>query len=57
MYCRAFGIGSPKDNGIDGSEVGKYFKDGKYMEIAKYNAADLFATRDLYKTWEKYLKL
>lgn len=57
MYCRALGITSPKGNGIDGSEVGKYFKDGKYEEIARYNAADLFATRDLYKIWEKYLKI
>jgi len=55
LYCRAFGIESPKD-GMCGSEVGQYFKDKKYLEIAKYNIGDIIATDKLYKHWVKYLR-
>lgn len=53
--CRAFGITSPKDDGLDGAKVPQYFKEKKYQEIAKYNAADLFATKALYEKWRKLL--
>lgn len=56
MWCRAFGIESPKGE-MDGSEVGQAYKDGKYLEIAKYNAADLRATAKLFEYWDRYLKL
>jgi DNA polymerase elongation subunit (family B) len=56
MYCRAFGITSPKTDGHCGEDVGKLFKDNKFMEIAEYNAKDLYATRGLFEYWEKYLK-
>jgi uncharacterized protein YprB with RNaseH-like and TPR domain len=56
MYCRAFNISSPKNDGIDGSEVGKYYKDEKYEEIARYNASDIVATNKLYKIWDKFLR-
>lgn len=56
MYCRAFGITSPKSDGHSGEDVGRLFKEKKFLEIAQYNAKDLFATRDLYEYWEKYLK-
>ncbi len=55
LYCRAFGINSPKD-GMCGSEVGKYFRDKKYLEIAKYNIGDIVATNELYKHWASYLR-
>ena len=55
LYCRAFGITSPKEGG-DGDEVGKLFKEKKYEDIARYNAGDIIATTELYKKWEKYLK-
>jgi len=56
MYTRAFGIESPKDGGIKGEEVSKFFKEGKYLEIAKYNARDIKATGELYSRWNKYIK-
>jgi hypothetical protein len=56
MYCRAFGIKSPKEDGHSGEDVGRLFAEKKFMEIAEYNAKDLFATRDLYEYWEKYLR-
>ncbi len=57
FYTRSFGIKSPKDDGVDGSQVGELYKKGKYKEIARYCVRDLQATRELYEYWEKYLKL
>ncbi|MBI1834137.1 MAG: ribonuclease H-like domain-containing protein [Candidatus Andersenbacteria bacterium] len=56
MWCRAFGIETPKDGNVAASEVGKAFADGKYLDIARYNARDLFATRELYTYWRQYLR-
>lgn len=55
MWCRAFGIKSPKTE-MDGSEVAGAYKDGRYFDIAKYNAADLRATAELFDNWDRYLK-
>ena len=55
LHCRAFGIKSPKSEGITGDDVGPLFKDGKFKEIAKYNVGDLHATKELYDYWKKYL--
>jgi len=57
LCTRAFGIKSPKTEGVTGDDVGRLFKEGKYEDIAKYNRNDLIATRDPYAYWEKYLKL
>ena len=56
MWCRTFGIDSPKDKGISGDDVGQLFKDGKYLEIAKYCAGDLWATKELFEYWERFVK-
>lgn len=55
LFCRAFGIPSPKENG-KGSDVGSMFKKGEYEKIARYNIGDVIATKELYLKWEKYLK-
>jgi len=57
LACRAFGIKSPKANGIKGDDVKELFKTKEYQKIAQYNAGDLFATRELYKKWEQYLNI
>lgn len=57
LWCRAFGIESPKSLGVTGDDVGKLFKEKRFLEIAKYNTGDLTATQRLYEYWEKYLKL
>jgi len=57
MFTRAFGIESPKANGIDGDDVSKLFKEKKFLEIAKYNAQDITATKKLYDYWKNYLRL
>ncbi|MDP4038536.1 MAG: ribonuclease H-like domain-containing protein [bacterium] len=56
LWCKAFGIKSPKSTEFEGKKVTQYFKQGKYLEIAKYNALDLRATAELFSYWEKYLK-
>lgn len=55
LYCRAFGIKSPKSEGITGDDVGPLFKAGRFQDIARYNVGDLRATRALYEYWKKYL--
>ena len=55
LYCRAFGIKSPKGEGITGDDVGPLFKSRKFKEIAKYNVGDLNATKELYDYWKKFL--
>lgn len=56
MWCRAFGIDSPKSKGITGDDVGQLFKEKKYMDIAQYCAGDLWATKELFEYWEKYVR-
>ena len=55
LWCRALGIKSPKEDGIDGESVSKFFNEGKYEDIARYNANDLIATKELYKIWREYM--
>ena len=56
LWSRAFGIKSPKTEGITGEDVGKFFREKKFLEIAKYNVGDLIATKELYERWEKFIK-
>ncbi len=56
MWCKAFGIKSPKDEGITGLDVKRLFNEGRYIDIARYCVRDLIATRELLFFWERYLK-
>jgi uncharacterized protein YprB with RNaseH-like and TPR domain len=56
MWCRAFGIKSPKEEGITGQDVKRLFVEERYDEIARYCVRDIFATRELLIYWEKYIK-
>ncbi len=56
FFTRAFGITSPKSEGVDGSLVNEFFKAGRISEIAEYCLRDVKATWELYLYWEKYLK-
>ncbi len=47
--ARALGIPSPKDEGIDGSMVKKFYEMGKTDEICKYCNRDVLTTREIYK--------
>lgn len=57
LATRAFGIESPKANGVSGDEVAHLFKEKKYLEIAQYNVGDLVATKKLYEYWRDYLNI
>jgi len=56
MWCRTFGIKSPKEDGISGGEVNTLYKNGRYSEIARYCAGDLKATAELLNVWENYIR-
>ncbi|MFA4999552.1 MAG: ribonuclease H-like domain-containing protein [Parcubacteria group bacterium] len=56
MWCRAFGIESPKSGDVKGEDVSKLFKEGKFLEIAKYNMGDIVATKELYDRWAAYFR-
>lgn len=56
LWSRAFGIRSPKEDGIDGEQIGKLFQEKKFLQIAKYNVGDLLATKELFLKWEKFVK-
>ncbi len=57
LWCRAFGIKSPKADDITGDDVSALFKKKKYLEIARYNAGDLKATRELFEVWNTYFNI
>lgn len=56
FYAKSFGIKSSKEEGIDGSMVGKMYAEKKYLEVARYCARDLQTTKELHGYWDKYLK-
>jgi len=56
MWCKAFGIKSPKEEGVTGYEVHELFKKKEYLKIAEYCVRDLHATRQLYEYWDKYIR-
>jgi len=57
FYCRAFGIPSPKAEGITGLDLGPLYREGKYREIADYCIGDVIATAALYDRWKTYLEI
>jgi len=56
MWCRTFGIKSPKEDGITGHNVKDLYKKGRGTDIARYCAGDLRATKDLLAVWGKYIR-
>ncbi len=56
LWCRAFGIESPKAQGVDGDDVKALYNHNKSTDIARYNARDLVATAELYKRYTTFLQ-
>ncbi len=48
-WCRRFGITSPKDEGIEGSQVQEFHESGRLEEIVSYCVRDVVATAALYE--------
>jgi predicted PolB exonuclease-like 3'-5' exonuclease len=55
FYCKAFGIESPKSQGVTGMDVGTLLAEKKFREIAEYCLRDVRATVELYKIWKERL--
>jgi hypothetical protein len=55
FYCRAFGIESPKSQGVTGMDVGRLREEGRHREIAEYCLRDVKATSALYQMWKERL--
>jgi DNA polymerase elongation subunit (family B) len=53
--CKAFGVESPKEHGMDGFSVGPYYRAGRLREIALYCRRDVEATARLFQKLEKTL--
>lgn len=56
FFARAFGVTSPKAEGVDGSIVGELYKQEKIEEIAEYCLRDVSATWELFNIWNNYLR-
>ncbi len=53
--CKAFGVESPKEHGMDGYSVGPYYRAGRLQEIALYCRRDVEATARLFQKLENTL--
>lgn len=56
LWSRAFGIKSPKEDGVSGDDVSRLFREKKFTDIARYNVGDLRATAELYRYWNDYIR-
>lgn len=56
FYCKAFGIPSPKSEGVTGMDVNDLMEQGKFREIAEYCVRDVEATVALYRIWKERLQ-
>lgn len=54
LWCRLFGIESPKSQGVTGDDISGLYAKGEYKKIAEYNSRDLVATKELYERWRDY---
>jgi DNA polymerase elongation subunit (family B) len=55
FYCKAFGIESPKAQGVSGMDVNRLLAAGQHREIAEYCLRDVVATVELYRIWRERL--
>lgn len=55
FYCKAFGIESPKSQGVTGMDVTNLMEAGCYRKIAEYCLRDVEATVSLYRIWKERL--
>ena len=55
FYCKAFGIDSPKSQGVTGMDINSLLAEGRYRDIAEYCLRDVRATVELYHLWKTRL--
>ena len=57
FYCKAFGIRSPKSEGITGHDVAALHAAERYRDIAVYCMGDVKATAQLFHRWQSLLSI
>ena len=55
LFCRAYGIQSPKSKAVTGDDISTLFKKKQFRDIARYNIRDVVATTELYRRWKDHL--
>jgi 3'-5' exonuclease len=55
FYCKAFGLESPKSQGVTGADVNQLMAEARHREIAEYCLRDVRATVALYRLWQQRL--
>lgn len=55
LFCKAYGIESPKGDGVSGDDVTRLYKEEAYEHIARYCMDDVVATTSLYEKWRSFL--
>lgn len=55
FYCKAFGLESPKSEGVTGMDVARLMSEGRAREVAEYCLRDVRATVLLYHLWRERL--
>jgi DNA polymerase elongation subunit (family B) len=55
FYCKAFGIKSPKAEGVTGNDIAVLHAEGRYRDIATYCIGDVKATAQLFQRWHRLL--
>lgn len=55
FYCKAFGVASPKADGVTGADINDLLAAGEYRRIAEYCLRDVVATVELYHIWRDRL--
>jgi 3'-5' exonuclease len=52
FYCKAFGIESPKAQGVTGMDVSRLIEEGRFRAVAEYCLRDVQSTVQLYQVWK-----
>jgi len=55
FYCKAFGIESPKSQGVCGRDINELIAAGRRRDVAAYCLRDVQATMQLYHCWKERL--
>lgn len=53
--CKAFGIHSPKGDGMTGKDLAGIYANGEYERIAAYCMGDVKATAELFRRWKEVI--
>lgn len=51
LFCRAYGIPSPQETGVSGSQIAELYREKKFRELANYSTANVAALTALYELW------